>query len=156
MEKIKPMIRIANTDLKGNKAIGIALTRVKGLGSMYSNLICKLANINPDKKAGLLEANEMDRLHDILANPDKYSIPDWMKNRRNDYTTGKDLHLITGDLQFQRDQDIRKLQKIRSYMGFRHAAGLPLRGQRTKSNFRKNKGKAVGVKRRAGAKSGRV
>ena len=61
-----------------------------------------------------------------------------------------------GDLIFSKQQDVRRLQKIKSYRGLRHAANLPLRGQRTKSNFRRNKGKAVGVKRKKGSKSGRV
>jgi small subunit ribosomal protein S13 len=56
---------------------------------------------------------------------------------------------------FTKDNDIKLMRKIKSYKGTRHSAGQPVRGQRTKSNFRKSKGKVMGVKRKAGAKSGR-
>ncbi|MBN2368362.1 30S ribosomal protein S13 [Candidatus Woesearchaeota archaeon] len=155
-QKIKHIVRIANTDLKGEKAISVALTRIRGVGTMFSNMVCKISGIDGSKKAGLLDAREIERLTDIISNPEKYKVPEWMMNRRQDIETGDDKHIITGDLQFTEQQDVRRLQKIRSYRGFRHASGLPSRGQRTKSNFRRNKGKAVGVKKKSGAKSGRV
>jgi small subunit ribosomal protein S13 len=80
-------------------------------------------------------------------NPLKYGSPRWMLNRRNDYETGDDRHLLTGDIGFVRDNDIKRLKMIKSRRGMRHMFGLPVRGQRTKSNFRKNKGKVLGVKR---------
>ena len=153
-QKINHIVRIANTDLVGNKAIRIALTKIKGVGNMYANMVCKLADINREKKAGLLDEKEITRLNDAVVNvSDK--VPLWMKNRRNDIETGEDKHIITGDLHYTKEQDLRRLKKIRSYIGSRHAAGLPARGQRTQSNFRRNKGKAVGVKKKSG-KSGRV
>jgi small subunit ribosomal protein S13 len=155
-QKIKPIVRVANTDLRGNKAIGIAMTQIKGVGVMFANLACKLAHVDVTKKAGLLDNNEISRITEIIFNPDKHNIPDWMMNRRKDYATGDDKHIVTGDLVFAKEQDLRRLKKIKSYRGLRHQAGLPLRGQRTKSNFRRNKGKAVGVKKKKGAKAGRV
>lgn len=155
-QKIKHIIRVANTDLIGRKAIAVAMKKIKGIDVMFSNMACKIANIDVNKKAGLLNTNEVAKLNDIISNPGKYNVPAWMMNRRKDYETGNDKHIITGDLQFTKEQDIRRLKKIKSYRGIRHSLGLPLRGQRTKSNFRRNKGKAVGVKRRKGAKSGRV
>ncbi len=87
----------------------------------------------------------------------KFGTPVWMLNRRKDLELGEDRHLITSDLTFTQDNDIKMLKKIRSYKGVRHILGQPVRGQRTKSNFRKNKGKVhLGVKVRAGAKAGRV
>jgi small subunit ribosomal protein S13 len=65
------------------------------------------------------------------------------------------MHIITTDLAFIKDNDIKMMKKIRCYRGVRHIRGLPVRGQNTRSKFRKNKGKAMGVKRRAGAKTGR-
>jgi len=78
-----------------------------------------------------------------------------MLNRRKDYEDGTDKHIILGDLKFTKDNDIKRMKKIKSNKGYRHAWGLPVRGQRTKSNFRKNKGKVTGVKKKSG-KSGRV
>ena len=72
-----------------------------------------------------------------------------MLNRRKNYEDRKNIHVITGDLIFSNENDIKRLKKIRSYRGVRHGMGLPLRGQRTKSNFRKNKGKSsLGVKKK--------
>ena len=150
------IVRLANTDLPGDKNISVALTRVKGVNYMYANMICHFANIEKDKKTGKLSNDQIDKLDDVLRNPDNYEIPDWMKNRRKDYVTGEDKHLLGGDLTFVQNNDLKRMKKMKSYKGYRHAWGLPVRGQRTKSNFRRNKGKAVGVKRRKGAKSGRV
>ena len=156
MAEIKHIVRVANTDLIGEKAVKIALTKVKGMGFMFSNMVSRVAQIDPDKKAGLLDSSEIERLNDIISHPEKYSIPVWMFNRRNDYDTGKNIHLISSDLGFTNEQDLRRLKKIKSYRGIRHAVGLPVRGQRTKSNFRRNKGKVVGVRKRAEAKGGKV
>ena len=66
-----------------------------------------------------------------------------MLNRQHSYDSGEDMHILTTDLRFRNDFDIKRLQKIKAYKGMRHAAGLPVRGQRTKAHFRK--GRAVGV-----------
>ncbi|MGZ7094973.1 MAG: 30S ribosomal protein S13, partial [Methanobacterium sp.] len=76
------------------------------------------------------------------------NIPDWMLNRRNDYETGETGHLIESDLLMTLREDLNRLKKTRSYKGRRHEVGLPVRGQRTKSTFRK--GSSVGVRRRRG------
>ncbi|MAE43148.1 30S ribosomal protein S13 [Candidatus Woesearchaeota archaeon] len=150
-------IRIANTDLDGNKQIAPALTKIKGVGFMFSNMVCNLAGIDKTSKTGYLKDEQVKKLDDVLNNPSKYDIPSWMLNTRKRYDDGKDYHILTSDLTFKIENDIKKLKKIRSYRGIRHGIGLPLRGQRTKSNFRKNKGKSsLGVKRKEGAKSGRT
>jgi len=113
-EKIKHIIRVANTDLKGHKAVIIAMTKIKGIGIMFANVVCKKANVSITKKAGLLNENEVKNLTDVIENPSKYKIPIWMYNRRRDYDTGEDTHLITSDLHFTQQQDVRRLQKIKS------------------------------------------
>ena len=67
----------------------------------------------------------------------------WMLNRKKDRESGLSKHLITTDLDLARDFDVRRMKKIKSYRGWRHATGQPVRGQRTRSHFRK--GGAVGV-----------
>ncbi|MBS3127636.1 30S ribosomal protein S13 [Candidatus Woesearchaeota archaeon] len=141
----KYIVRIANTDLNGNKALLLALRKIKGVNFMFSNFICKTAKISIHKKTGLLSDEEVKRLDEIVLQPKKYQMPFWLMNRRKDPETGEDKHLLTGDLQFSREQDIKIMKKIKSYKGIRHHAGLTVRGQRTKSNFRKNKGKVKGV-----------
>ena len=146
---IKYFVRIANTDLVGSKSIYHALRKIKGVSFMFANAICSVANISKDKKAGILSDPEIKRIDDILKDPLKFDLKSWLFNRKRDYDSGEDKHLLTSDLDFTKEFDIRRLQKIKSNRGLRHAWGLPLRGQRTKSNFRKNKKKAsLGVKRK--------
>ena len=146
-EEFKHIIRIVNTDLKGDKPIYMALQKIKGIGFMFSNAICKITGISKEVKAGSLTDAQIEKIDSVIKNPLSYNIPVWMANRRNDFESGQDLHVVIGDLKFAQENDKRRLQKIRSYRGLRHAAKLPVRGQRTKSNFRKNKGKVQGVKR---------
>ena len=149
MAEFKHIVRIANTDLVGEKPIGHALTKIKGVGAMYSNMVCKMAAIDPFKKTGDLLDAEAKKLDEVIKNPSKFAAPKWMLNRRRDPETGEDKHVIMGDLDFSRDQDIKLMKKVRSYKGVRHSLGQTVRGQRTKSNFRKNKGKvSLGVIRK--------
>lgn len=145
-------IRIANTDLDGKKTIVVALSNIKGIGLRLSQMMCNLAKIDTSTKAGKLNDEQVKKLSDIVENPVKYKIPTWAFNRRKDYDDGTDKHIITSDLMFAKENDIKTQRKIKSYVGTRHSSGLPSRGQRTKSNFRKNKGKvSLGVKKK-GAK----
>ncbi len=156
-KEFKHLVRIANTDLDGNKPIYKALTRVKGIGFMFSNMLCSLAGIDKNSKTGYLAEDIVKKLDDVIKNPEKFNAPSWMFNRRKDVDDGKDRHIVTSDLKFTQETDVKIMKKIRSYKGMRHAFGLPVRGQRTRSNFRRNKGKvSLGVKKRAGAKSGRT
>jgi small subunit ribosomal protein S13 len=153
----KHIVRIANTDLDGNKAIQQALRKIKGISFMFSSAVCNISGIDGTKKAGVLSEDEIKKLGDIIESPLKFNIPEWLFNRRKDVIDGTTKHLLTGDLKFQQENDIKILKKIKCYRGSRHSAGLPVRGQRTKSNFRKNKGKlSLGVKKKAGAKAGRM
>ena len=154
-EEFKHIIRIANTDLDGNKQIGLALKKIKGIGFSLSNAVCLLSNIDRTKKAGNLSNEDIKKLEDVVKNPKKFKIPAWMFNRRKDPEDGEDKHILLSDLDFIKDNDIKKMRMIKSYRGVRHSSGLPVRGQRTKSNFRRNKGKVTGVKRKKG-KGGRV
>jgi small subunit ribosomal protein S13 len=156
-DNFKYFVRIANTDLDGNKAIGNALKKIKGVSFMFSNLICNIAGVDKMIKAGYLNDGQVKKLDDILNNLSKYNVPNWMLNRRKNYEDGKDYHLFTGNLSFAEENDIKRMKKIRSYRGVRHGIGLPVRGQRTKSNFRKNKGKvSLGVAKKAAAKPDKV
>lgn len=155
-QEFKHLVRIANTDLDGNKPIYKALTKINGIGFMFSNMLCSLTNIDKNIKAGYLTDEQAKKLDDAIKTPEKFNVPSWMFNRRKDIEDGKDKHLVTGDLKFAQETDVKMMKKIKSYKGMRHAFGLPVRGQKTRSNFRKNKGKvSLGVKKRAGVKSGR-
>ena len=155
-QELKYFVRVANTDLDGNKPINHALTKIKGLSFMFSNAVLSTAGIENTKKAGYLSENEVSRIDEIIKEPSKFKIPSWLFNRKSDPEDGTDKHLVSTALAFTQDNDIKMMKKIKSYKGIRHMLGLPVRGQRTKSNFRKNKGKVLGVKRKEGVKAGRV
>jgi small subunit ribosomal protein S13 len=146
-EQYKNLVRIANTDLDGGKPLFYVLTKIRGIGFTYSKVLCHFAKIDAQTTAGALTPAQIERIEDIIKNPAKYSIPAWLYNRRKDYETGEDMHLVTSELDFVRSNDVRRMKKIRCYKGVRHSLGQPVRGQRTKSNFRRNKGKPMGVMR---------
>ena len=155
MVEFNYLIRIANADLKGDKQILYALTNIRGVSYSFSNFACTTAKVDKTKKAGYLSDNEIKMLSDVISNPKKFNVPLWLLNRRKDPETGEDKHIISDDMRFIQENDVKILKKIKSYKGVRHMHGLPTRGQRTKSNFRKNKGSVIGVKRKKG-KSGKV
>ena len=144
-EEFKQMIRFLEKDIKGNLQIYHALTKVYGISYSLSNAICNLAQIDKSKKIGSLSDQEIGKIKSIAANP--ADVPSWAFNRKKDRETGKDIHLIGSDLKFNKEMDIKHLRKIRCYRGIRHSLGLPVRGQRTRSNFRH--GKTVGVKKKS-------
>lgn len=141
----KHIVRIVNVDLPGNKSIHWALTDIKGIGINFADAVCSLAQIPKEIKAGNLSEGQVRQLNEVITNPLKNGIPTWMINRRRDAETGEDKHLITGTLTYVQDNDVKMMKKMRSYKGIRHIQNQPVRGQRTRSNFRRNKGKVVGV-----------
>lgn len=153
-QELKYFVRIANTDLDGNKSIGHALTKIKGVNFMFSNAVLNIAKIEKTRKAGYLSDDEASKIDEIVREPSKFGISSWLFNRKKDPEDGTDKHLTGTSLSFTQDNDIKMMKKMKSYKGLRHILGLPVRGQRTKSNFRKNKGKVLGVKRKEGAKTG--
>lgn len=148
-KKFRHIVRILNTDIDGNKSILMALQKIKGAGFMMSKIICKISGIDESEIAGNMSDDKIKKIEEIISNPLNSGIPSWALNRRNDYVTGKDKHLFSGDLKYQLENDKKRLQRIKSYRGLRLAVGLTVRGQKTKSNFRRNKGKGLGVKKRS-------
>ena len=135
----KYIVRVANTDLNGNKKLIDALRKIKGVGFMFANAICEFSGVQSSKQTGILTKQDIEKLEKVLNNPLSAGLPAWMLNRRKDYETGEDLHLVGSDLRYQLDNDLKAMKKLKSYRGMRHAYKLPVRGQRTKSNFRKNR-----------------
>ena len=155
--EFKHIVRMADTDLDGARQIGSALRKIKGVSFMFSNMVCTIAKIDKRKRAGDLSEQETKKMEEIINNPIKFGAPIWMLNRRKDFETGEDRHVIASDLAFIKDTDIKIMKKIKSYKGVRHIMDQPVRGQRTKSHFRKNKGKVhLGVKKNPTAKKGRT
>ena len=121
------MPRLVGVDIPKEKRIEIALGYIYGIGRSLSNKILKIANVNPDKRAKDLTEEEIARLSSVI---------------QKDYK-------VEGDLRREVSANIKRLIDIGSYRGLRHRRGLPVRGQRTKTNARTRKGprKTVGVVR---------
>ena len=148
-EGFRYIVRIVNTDLDGKRQILMGIQKIKGVSFMLAHALCSIAKIDYKKRVGDLSEQEVERLEVLLKSKKPNGIPAWMLNRRNDTETGETLHLVGADLTFSHESDIRLLKKIKCYKGVRHMLGQPVRGQRTRSNFRKNKGKVASIKRSA-------
>jgi small subunit ribosomal protein S13 len=140
------IIRFAGSDIKGSQPVTYALTNVKGIGIKLANAIVEKSGINPETRMGFLSSADVEKIQDIITDPVKYGVPDWLLNRRKDIETGKNIHLLGSDLVFQNKNDIDQMKKMRSWKGVRHSYGLKVRGQRTKTTGRA--GKAMGVKKK--------
>ena len=127
------MPRVLGIDIPGRKRLEYALTYIYGLGLTTSREVIAKAGLDPAKKADDLTDDDITKLGAVI---------------REDCT-------IEGDLRRETAQNVRRLISINSYRGFRHRRGLPVRGQRTKTNARTRKGakRTVGVVRGKEARS---
>ena len=123
------MARIAGVDLPREKRAEIGLTYIYGIGRTRSNEILAKAGINADTRIKDLSEEEVNELRRII----------------------DEDHLVEGDLRREIALNIKRLKDIRCYRGIRHTRGLPLRGQKTKTNARTRKGprKTVSRKKKA-------
>ncbi|MFA5020236.1 MAG: 30S ribosomal protein S13 [Candidatus Pacearchaeota archaeon] len=137
------LVRILSTDIPGDLGVYVGLTKIKGISFSMSNAICHILKLNKDKKVQELSEQEIEKITKIF---EHLPVPLFMLNRRSDLETGESMHLLTTKLDLTKEFDIKRLKKIKSYKGSRHARNLPVRGQRTKSHFRRRgRNKAVGV-----------
>ena len=111
------MARIAGVDIPREKRVEISLTYIYGIGRTLSNKILKKVNINPDTRVKDLTDEQVNDIRKEITN----------------YT-------VEGDLRREIALDIKRLREINCYRGIRHRRGLPVRGQRTKTNARTRKG----------------
>jgi small subunit ribosomal protein S13 len=111
------MARIAGVNIPLNKRAEVGLTYVYGIGRSTANEILKDTGVDPNTQIKDLTEDEVVKLRDAVEN-----------------------HEVEGDLRRERSQNVKRLQEIGSYRGLRHRRGLPVRGQRTKTNARGRKG----------------
>ena len=145
-QEFRHIVRILGSDSAGTLKVSYAVTSIKGVSLSLSNAILKKAGINPDLRSGFLTEADISKIEEIVKDPAKHGIPAWLFNRRKDSDTGKDMHLISADLVLRTKTDIDDAKNIRSWRGYRHAYGLKVRGQRTKTTGRS--GKSLGVKKK--------
>ena len=112
------MARIAGVDLPRDKRVEIGLTYIYGIGRTSSNKILAAANVNPDTRVRDLTDEEVARIRDII----------------------DEQFTVEGDLRREIQLNIKRLKEIGCYRGIRHRKGLPVRGQKTKTNARTRKG----------------
>jgi small subunit ribosomal protein S13 len=141
----KHIVRLLGKDLEGSGKVAYALSDIKGVNIRLANAIAKKADIPQDKRVGFLSDTEVKRLEEALNRVEANNLPDWLLNRRKDLDTGKNVHLMTSDLDLKVKQDIDALTSMKSWRGYRHSYGLKVRGQRTKATGRKRK--VIGIKK---------
>ena len=117
------MARIAGVDIPPAKRVVIAMTYIHGIGNTTAAKIVKNANVDPSKRTKDLSEEEVGRLRQVV----------------DRLATAKDI-LIEGDLRREVATNIKRLTEIGSYRGQRHRRGLPVRGQRTRTNARSRRG----------------
>ncbi len=141
----KHIVRIAGKDIEGEKKIIVALSRVKGIGYNFAQVLLQKLNINPYIRVGFLTDKELNDIENALKDPIKIGIPYFYFNRRKDMDTGSNIHLLTSDLDFIVSNDIDREKSIMSWRGYRHMFGLRVRGQCTRTTGRR--ASAVGVRK---------
>lgn len=139
-------MRDLRVSLDGNHKVAHGITMIRGVGRRFAQAAVKVAGIDPDSRIGALAEKDLKKIEEIILEPVKHGIPKWMVNRNKDLRTGSDLHLIGNRLELTVKRDIERMKKMRSYKGVRHAAGLKVRGQKTKSTGRH--GLVIGVIRK--------
>ncbi|MFH7880478.1 MAG: 30S ribosomal protein S13 [Candidatus Aenigmatarchaeota archaeon] len=144
-KKIEGIVRILNTDLIANKNLLYGLTGIKGVSYTFSKAVLTVLGLDAKRKMGSLTQEEIEKIEDCLKNPEKYGIPSFLYNRKRDPELGIDRHLVGPDVKIAENFDIKREIELKTYKGFRHMYGLPVRGQKTRSHFRK--GRTVGVLR---------
>lgn len=129
------MARLAGVDIPNDKRVLISLTYIHGIGRSTSERLLKMANVNPDTRVKELGDDELGRLRQVV---DRLS-------------TDKEI-LIEGDLRRDVTMNIKRLTEIGTYRGLRHRRGLPVHGQRTRTNARARRGpkRAVAGRKKKG------
>ncbi len=111
------MARIAGVNIADNKHVGIALTGIYGIGRSSALQICAAAKVKPDAKVSSLGEKQLDRLRTEAGN-----------------------YRVEGDLRREVSMNVKRLMDLGAYRGIRHRRGLPVAGQRTRTNARTRKG----------------
>ena len=145
-ENFNYIVRIAASDIDGQKRTVIGLQSIKGVGKRVAEIIAKKAGVDPAVKMGSLPDDKIAEIEALVTSYVEYA-PQWAINRQNDYETGADMHLLGNDLDLVQKDDINRMKMIRCYRGIRHEGRHKVRGQRTRSNGRH--GLTMGVQRKS-------
>jgi small subunit ribosomal protein S13 len=141
------IVRIAGTDLPGSAKLPFALAGIQGVGLRIAYAAVKIAGLDPELRTGYLSEVQAKELEKIIQDISKIAVPSWLLNRRKDLASGKDIHLIGADLKLTGRMDVERMKATRSWKGIRHALGLKVRGQHTRTTGRT--GQTVGVSKKS-------
>ena len=133
------ILRILNTNVDGRHKVMYALTRIKGIGRRFSNLLCKKAQIPLATRAGELKEAQIETIKTILNNPGQFNIPDWFLNRQKDHKDGKNAQVVSNGVDTKLREDLERMKKMRLHRGLRHFWNIRVRGQHTKTTGRRGK-----------------
>ena len=117
------MARIAGVNIPSQKKLGVALTYVYGIGNKHSTEVCKKANVDWHSRVQDLSESEIKNISDTISSS----------------------YIVEGDLRREVSANIKRLKDLGTYRGTRHRKNLPARGQRTHTNARTKKGKAIAI-----------
>ena len=117
------MARIAGVNIPTQKKLGVALTYIYGIGKKLSSEVCKEANVDTNSRVQDLSESEIKSISDVISAS----------------------HNVEGDLRREISGNIKRLKDLGAYRGGRHRKNLPCRGQRTHTNARTKKGKAIAI-----------
>jgi len=140
------IVRIAGTDIDGKLKLVYGLAEIKGIGYTTALALIRMLGLDPNMRTGFLNDAEIKKIEEAVRDLTKLGLPAWTYNRRKDYESGVDKHLIGPDLLFHAKKDIDREIRINSWRGIRHKLGLKVRGQRTRTTGRL--GMTVGVKKK--------
>jgi small subunit ribosomal protein S13 len=145
-EDFRYIVRVENTDLDGHQPVMLALTGIKGIGERVATVIVDHADLPRTERIGDLPEEDIDAIQETVSQIEEI-LPDWMVNRRRDFYSGENGHLLRSDLDDKHREDLNRLKKVQAYRGIRHEQGRKVRGQRTRANGRS--GSAMGVEKAA-------
>lgn len=131
------ILRILNTNVEGKRNVVFGLTKIPGIGRRFSDLICKKAEVDVNKRAGELTADEIEKVVAVITNPRQFKIPLWFLNRQKDFKTGKYSQVFAQNIAAKLRDDIERMKKIRAHRGLRHWWNIRVRGQHTCSTGRR-------------------
>ena len=144
------IIRIIGTDIDGNKRLDMGLTDIHGVDIRLAHAVLHVAGMDQSSRVGFLSDRDVKKLEEIITDPVNNGIPNWLLNRQKDPQTGEDLHLLAARLKLKTKTDVDLMKKLKTHKGIRHAQGLKVRGQRTRTTGRKGRVVGVRLKKRGG------
>jgi small subunit ribosomal protein S18e len=141
----KFILRIFNSNIDGKQKIPYALRKIKGIGRRFAKVVTIKAGLDPNRRAGELTEEEIEKIVDVVNKPLDYDLPKWILNRKKDVKDGTYTQQVANGWDTKIREDLERMKKMKLHKGLRHYFGLRVRGQHTCSTGRR--GKTIGVSR---------